>query len=266
MKKTSCVFTGRLGNNLFQLANLISYSLRHNREFVIEIDSVFWVNGVMSKYKVPLEIFDYNYEKHLNCDNARFFLYNPGVFNFKKHPFWLRFFNVRFNGHYLSYKYFDEFKHLLIDKYFKPNESIRNQLNLFNPTVNSVAISVRRGDFLKLQDLHTVLDVEYYDRALSYLNEKLIIDKIYVFSDDLNWCRCNFQGEKYSFVEEDFIIQFFKLSKLNHVILSNSSFAWWGAYLNKDVQNVIFPMNWFGPKNASKFSLDLFPVDWKGIK
>ena len=136
----------------------------------------------------------------------------------------------------------------------------------FNPSANSVANTVRRCDFMKLQEYHTVLGMDYYQKSLEYMSENIAVDEIYIFSDDLNWYRSNFLGNKFHFVKGDIGIQFFKITIFNHIILGNSSFSWWGAYLNRHVQNVIFPLNWFGPKNANKFSYDLLPNDWIGIK
>jgi hypothetical protein len=274
MKNHTCVFTGRLGNNLFQLANLISYSLKHNVDFMISTKSKFWVDGVKVDYFVPFEIFNYNYNQHILSVGLNYFKYNPRIYNFKKHPFWLRYFNVQFDGHYLSYKYFEDIKSQLINKYFHPNNYIKNVLADFNPSKNSVGISVRRGDFLKLQELHTVIGVDYYLKSLNCLNQLTDINEIYVFSDDLDWCRNNFndaifhqlKSKKIVFVDDEIGIQLFKMTKLSNLILSNSTFAWWGAYLNENVHNVIYPLAWFGPKNANKFSFDLFPCSWKGIK
>ena len=77
---------------------------------------MFWVDGVKNDYFVPFEIFNYN--QHFLAVGLNYFKYNPKIYNFKKHLFWLHYFNVQFEGHYLSYKYFDEIKIQLIEKYF----------------------------------------------------------------------------------------------------------------------------------------------------
>lgn len=273
MKKSTCVFTGRLGNNLFQLANLLAYSIKYDYDFQIDFNSVFWVDGKKSWYRVPLEIFSYKFSEHEIKQHKNYFFYDPKVFNYKKHPIWLRFLNVKFNGHYLSYKYFDQIRNELLDKYFYPNDYIVEQLRSFNPKNDSIGLSVRRGDFLKLQQLHTVLSLDYYNNALTFILSQTRISEIYVFSDDLEWCRDNINNTTFHqlknvniiFVDGDIGIQLFKMTKLRNLILSNSSFAWWGAYLNQKVNCVVYPLDWFGPKNADKFSFDLFPLTWKGI-
>jgi hypothetical protein len=263
LKKYTCVFSGRLGNNLFQLATLIALSYEYKGFFIINGKSYFWADGKRMEYTVPLELFDYRYEGHFLTEKCNFFSYDTKYWNYRKPPFWLRFFNVEFKGHYQSYKYFDKYKDLLIDYYFRPNIFICCELDDFKPSSNSIAISVRRGDYLKLNNLHTVLGMDYYERALAYLKKHVTLDKIYVFSDDIDWCKSNFKGNEFNFVEGDLGLQFFKLTKFKHVILSNSTFAWWGAYLNREIQNVIAPLDWFGPMNAHKGTLDLFPTEWR---
>ena len=264
MMTNSCNFSGRIGNNLFQLSNLIAFSLRNNSNWEIPLNSMYWVDNIKTNYEIPFDIFEYDFSNHFIAKPRKHLSYDPKVFNYKKHPFWLRFGNVKFNGHYLSYKYFDDIRTLLIDKFYRPTSQLEKKLNDFNINQQSVGISVRRGDFLKLQDLHTVLDINYYFRAIKTIENIFgICEKIYVFSDDLEWCIENFREDKYEFITGDLGEQFFLMTKMKRIILSNSTFAWWGAYLNPNCDKIIYPANWYGPLNKEKFSYDLFPTTWQ---
>jgi hypothetical protein len=266
MISNTCNFSGRLGNNLFQLSNLITYSLRNNTNWKIPWNSIYWVDSVKANYEIPFDIFEYDFSNHFIEKPRKYFFYDPKVFNYKNHPFWLRFLNVKFNGHYLSYKYFDDLRDVLIDQFYRPTFQLEKKLDNFIVNQQSVAVSVRRGDFLKLQDRHTVLDMEYYQKAINSIeNDFGVCEKIYVFSDDLEWCMENFREEKYEFITGDLGEQFFLMTKMKRIILSNSTFAWWGAYLSRTCDKVLYPANWYGPVNQEKFSYDLFPPKWQII-
>jgi hypothetical protein len=260
----TCNFSGRIGNNLFQLANLISFSIKNKSDWIIPSNSIFWVDKERTAYRIPFEIFSYNFGNHITKRQRNFYFYDPKVFNFKKHPIWLKFINIRFNGHYLSYKFFHDIRYELIDNYFSASVEIEKKINDFDIHPNSTAISVRRGDFLKLQDQHTVLDICYYENAIQFL-ESIYgkQEKIYVFSDDLDWCKKSFVGDQYVFINGDLGEQFFLMTRMKRIVLSNSSFAWWGAYLNRQCEKIVYPGDWFGPQYKEKFSLDLFPPNWQ---
>jgi hypothetical protein len=108
--------------------------------------------------------------------------------------------------------------------------------------------------------------MRYYEDAIDFIENKFgTLKRIYVFSDDLDWCRINFEDDRYQFIEGSIGEVFFKMTKMKSLVLSNSTFAWWGAYLNLNCKCVIYPRDWYGPKNFDKFSEDLFPDDWIGI-
>lgn len=153
------------------------------------------------------------------------------------------------------------------EKYFKDIESkIRQELSLnvdFNPLPNSIALHVRRGDYLTLQHIHPVQGVEYYNNAIDEIGD---FEKIYVFSEDVEWCRANLKFSNIEFMKADQpAIDILKMSKCTHNIIANSSFSWWGAWLNNNPnKKVIAPLKWFG--DTSHYSdKDLIPSKWKRI-
>jgi len=127
----------------------------------------------------------------------------------------------------------------------------------------TVAVHVRRGDYLKYSDTHPPCTVEYYQTAMNQFPK----DSTYLFfSDDIDWCKDNFAQDNIIFVEgEEDIFDFYFISMCKSIILSNSSFSWWAAWLNEnDNKKVIAPKRWFG-KNVSHDTKDLIPSRWKKI-
>ncbi|MDK3074211.1 alpha-1,2-fucosyltransferase [Sedimentitalea sp. JM2-8] len=133
----------------------------------------------------------------------------------------------------------------------------------------SVSLHVRRGDYLTL-GAHTLCDQAYYDAALARVLEGLDgAPTVYVFSDDPDWAKVNlplpcakvvvdFNGADADF--EDMRL----MSLCNHNIIGNSSFSWWGAWLNANRdKRVAGPARWFGdPKLVNP---DILPDRWAAI-
>src|SRR5690606_26072631 len=125
-------------------------------------------------------------------------------------------------------------------------------------TTTSVSLHVRRGDYVQLQSAHNfhgVLPLTYYKRAILLLKEKLERFTIFVFSDDLDWVRSNLQAETpvvyVDYRSDDKTATDLALMSLcKHNIIANSSFSWWGAWLNRNPgKQVIAPKPWFRDKS-----------------
>ena len=122
---------------------------------------------------------------------------------------------------------------------------------------------VRRGDYLKFKDTHPPCSVEYYNQAISSFSESSIF---LVISDDIEWCKENFLGDKFYFVEgnEDYI-DLYLMSLCKNNIIANSSFSWWAAWLNRNKEKIVIaPEKWFG--NEVQYNTDnLLPSSWETI-
>lgn len=128
---------------------------------------------------------------------------------------------------------------------------------------NSVAIHVRRGDYLKpeINAIHGVLTMEYYIESIAIINNKITKPFFYIFSDDAIWCEANF-----SFLDSKEVISGKNLawvdmclmSKCKHQIIANSSFSWWGAWLNNNPKKIVIaPKKWF-----NQMPTDIIPNEW----
>jgi hypothetical protein len=129
---------------------------------------------------------------------------------------------------------------------------------------NSVSVHVRRSDYLKpdINAFHGVLPVSYYHDAKGIIENKITRPHYYIFSDDPEWCAVNFSflGNSTQIVNntaepwEDMCL----MSQCNHHIIANSSYSWWGAWLNKKNNKVVIaPQKWFAEQ-----ATDIVPTEW----
>jgi len=164
------------------------------------------------------------------------------------------------NGYYQSEKYFNHRRDNILEL-FKPRDSDTEYIkNKYGDLTNTCSIHVRRGDYLIKQQYHPVCDLEYYTEAITKLPKDT---KFLVFSDDISWCKSNFIGESFTFIENELdYIDLHIMSMCNHNIIANSTFSWWGAWLNNSVGKVVItPKQWFGSAKALD-TTDIIPENW----
>lgn len=247
----TCDLHGRLGNNLFQIATLISLSKKLNVDFILP---EFTHAGHRGNIPVDLSLFSYDFKRG-SCDIE--LEYNETMFEYKE------IFpqdKLKLGGFFQSWKYFEDVKDQLISTYFTPSNEIIQSLSKYNIFPNSLGISIRRGDYLMLQQNHCVLDISYYQEAINtHFTDN--INQIFIFSDDIDWCRQIF-GDEVIYVQDSIGTQLFLMTKMKHLIMSNSTFAWWGAYLNQNGGIIISPDPWFGLNYEDKDTRDLYYPSW----
>lgn len=113
----------------------------------------------------------------------------------------------------------------------------------------SVAIHVRRGDYLKNSLLGGICDLDYYEQAILSVNSKIKDAQFFVFSDDMAWCRQNLNLKNATYIDwnkgSNSYLDMQLMSNCNHNIIANSSFSWWGAWLNNNkAKIVVAPKKW----------------------
>lgn len=106
-------------------------------------------------------------------------------------------------------------------------------------TNDKVAIHVRRGDYVNNQFYVDLWETNYYERALAEFPD----ERFLIFSDDIEWCKENFIGDEYEFNEESEVEAMNSMASCKGIIMANSSFSWWGAYLSN--VKVIAPKEWY---------------------
>jgi hypothetical protein len=130
---------------------------------------------------------------------------------------------------------------------------------------NFVAIHIRRGDYLQNQNMYgNICDLNYYKNAIEIFNQMKGTYEFYIFSDDLTWCKENFNFLKHK-TYIDFnktVIEDFNLFlNFRNKILSNSTFSWWASILNPDNLTVICPRIWNNKIEYKNF----IPENWMKI-
>jgi hypothetical protein len=176
--------------------------------------------------------------------------------------------NCYLEGYFQSESYFETIKDIIKSEFTLKNDPSPFVAELENEIKNStsVCVNVRRADFVT-NSFHGTCDAAYYKRAEAFILEKVKNPTIYVFSDDLEWCKENLKFESpYKFVEHTYAGTKFQdylrlMSACRHFILPNSSFAWWAAYLSKYEDKIVtVPPRWLSDPNFDIRSIIL--KDW----
>lgn len=161
-----------------------------------------------------------------------------------------------YRGYWQSELYFKEIN---IHDYFKFDvkkltiEAL-DILNIINKTEESVSIHIRRGDFL---DLDISLQDKYYLKAISLIEKKISNPRFFIFSDDLNYVkRLNIPNSLIVDCNnnENSWMDMFLMSNCKHNIIANSTFSWWGAYLNQNIDKIVI-----APTEIRNFNKDILP-------
>jgi hypothetical protein len=177
---------------------------------------------------------------------------------------------VYFKGFFQSYKYFSG-----IEAEVRRRFSFINALDEGNRLIaaeiraaNSVSLHIRRGDYVfwdKHDSSHVLCDLDYYEKAMDLMKQKTRACKFFVFTDDPDWIRSTFTFD-YTLVEGNVATNSWKdmylMSLCKHHIIANSTFSWWGAWLNPSAgKMVIVPKRWFG-NEMNKEMEHLSPPEW----
>ena len=139
-------------------------------------------------------------------------------------------------------------------------------LNLIN-NKNSVAIHIRRGDYLndpKVRCIHGILGSDYYKKSINYIKKKVKNPFFFIFSDDIELVKKNFSffnNKKYIFIDtKSSINDLYLMSNCKHFIIANSTFSWWGAWLSKNKRKIVCaPKRWLRARISTP---DIIPESW----
>lgn len=180
--------------------------------------------------------------------------YNKRIEGVKDHTYLL--------GYWQSEKYFKHLRGELLEM-FKPRIELSSGCRQYVKEVeacNSVSVHVRRGDYVTLG---FCLPASYYEKALARM-EKLVEEPVwFVFSDDLDYCRKLFAERPGKFVYVHYestvttIEDMYIMSRCKHNVVANSSYSWWGAWLNSNPEKIVIaPSRWMNQANLHGPILD----------
>jgi len=179
-------------------------------------------------------------------------------------------------GYWQSEQYFINIKvQIRKDFQFKPTLDIENDERKKKITsTNSISIHIRRGDYaerLGTKIAHGLCSLDYYNSAIKFLLQKINNPYFFIFSDDLNWVKQNLKiPHDHEFISgnvgNNSFVDMQLMSLCRNNIISNSTFSWWGAWLNPNPDKVVIaPEQWFNDKTKNAYTDDLIPNEWVRI-
>lgn len=251
------IFQGGLGNQLFILFTTMAYAIKYNTPY-------YFLN---SERKRKL-YFDTPLYKNINMFQKRCRPnYRERGHEFREIEYKRK---ICIFGYFQSPKYFENYKNEILDKLeFKTlRQSILKKHNIDI----DVSLHFRLGDY-KNTDCHPVCDMDYYIKCIKKIKEKRQISKVTCFFEEedriqitknVSVLKDNFNDIVFDMIDTSIVDyeQMFLMSSAKTNIIANSSFSWWGAYLNENDNDVYYPKNWFAGKLESLVTRDMYPDKW----
>lgn len=220
----TCKLKGGLGNQMFQVASTIGVAVKNRLTFGFESkEHIFRKLPKLDNYDKKVVRVPWGYHDIRIEDN------------------------VILDGYMQSERYFSHCQYLI--KYFF---EIDEWLGLYNPYS---VIHFRGGDYIG-NECHDVLNKRYWDLATSMLLDK----SIEVRTDDADAAYKVF-GDKYRIISGDYMDDLYAITQARSIVMSNSTFSWWGAWLS-DAERVIAPKDWFGGKKSNWDTKDIYCKKW----
>jgi len=246
---------GGLGNYMFQIAVSYSIAIDNNTDSVFNINNAVRVHKNINEYKN-------NILRNVKIiPNPQYKIqYIEPSFEYKKINYIDGLYLV---GYFQSEKYFLHNRSSIL-KLFEPTKSDKEYINKkYHHLLNkkNCSVHVRRGDYLKIQDHHVLCSLDYYKEASKIIGEDT---NFIIFSDDIQWCKENLHFKNCHYIEnENDYIEMYLMSMCDDNIIANSSFSWWGAWLNQNKdKKVIAPKKWFGQSKSNLITKDIYAEKW----
>lgn len=181
--------------------------------------------------------------------------------------------DVYVDGYWQSEQYFIKSEaEIRADFQFRtmPSSANKGLLSLI-PNCNAISLHVRRGDYVKnkaLHKIHGTCSDNYYINAVNFIADKVSEPVFFIFSDDINWARenlvLNYPAKFIDINDGAHAYEDLRLmSNCKHHILANSSFSWWGAWLNNNPGKItLSPKIWFADTELNKQASSIRPANW----
>ena len=277
----TCNLMGGLGNQIFQIFATISYAMKSHNWFkftnarTLGTGNATIRNTYWDTFFVKLKHFTTNQFPQMHVIREKDFTFNElPVYDMVNN-------NVMIFGYFQSYKYFEEnyptiYRMIGIDLL---KEQLLTKLKYDVESLhNTISMHFRIGDYKSIQHLHPVLKGDYYYKSLLHI-QSIVPDipfQIIYFCEDVDIVDVtniisplSKQFPRYTFIRGENTLedweQMLLMSCCHHNIIANSSFSWWGAYLNQTEDKIVcYPSVWFGP-SLNHNTKDLCPPQWTKI-
>jgi len=269
----SAEIMGGLGNQLFQIANVIAYKERVDNDKMIVFK---YEENLYNHFNLPRKTYWHSlFKNQFNVLNEN--EYNQIEFMPLNERVWHKSllnsyicipYNILFRGYYQSFRDFnDNVRNTMINYIYSNDEIVTKAKDIYEEIKKSlnandddlITVHIRRTDYILSSDQHYNLQFDYYKKALEIANSK----KLVIFSDDIQWCKDNITKELYNYDDiyfvdnNDVAIEFILMSLFKNNIIANSTFSLWASYIsNHKNKIVIAPKQWVGEN---------IDVDWSEI-
>jgi hypothetical protein len=281
---------GGLGNQLFQIFATIAYAIENKHQFVFpyetELEGVtprytYW-NTFLSRLKLftsinaiwnmsteqllglpMIMINEHHYQEIPSCPADQMF---------------------RLHGYLQSYKYFEKHQELIYSL-IQLSQQIQTAYSrygtIFDENKYNIGLHIRLGDYVNLQDFHSVLSPVYYIRALKYVQDnnkdtRPIRVIMYAERSEYNNVENTLRTLEQHYPTMEFVIltecmqdweEMLLMSCCDANIIANSTYSWWSAYFNNKPNKIVcYPTYWFGPALSYNSLNDMFPSSWTRIE
>lgn len=276
---------GGTGNQLFQYALGRHLAIKNQDTLKLDVDGLERANKTGDIYR-PLQLDVFNIQKTVaSASEIQQLKYPYGILS--KAWRWLAFRlsadkntlfrpavlaktgDIYLDGYWQSPKYFDDIREVLLKELTlaKPLSEPAAAIAAKIASGTSVSLHARRGDYVKNPKVlyyFGMCSQGYYEAAIKKVAAVADSPTYFVFSDDIEWVKQNLPvGANAVFVKDPLITdteELMLMSMCNHNIIANSSFSWWGAWLNQNpTKLVVAPTPWF---DHQPFDASLIPDSW----
>lgn len=274
--------TGGLGNQMFQYA--AARRLAHVHRSELKIDKSIYDTYTLHQYSLPVFNIIENYASKQEIENLagrlgifRNFRSSFGPlaiieshFHFDKNIADLPD-NVYLVGYWQSNKYFQDMQNIIRKEFTFVTSPNKRNANLISAIrhINSVSLHVRRGNYVSnpaTNKHHGTCSLQFYRKAIAIIAQRVKKPGFVIFSDDPDWCKANLRLRyptvyvSHNLGKKDYE-DMRLMSECEHNIIANSTFSWWGAWLNSNPDKIVIaPKNWFNDKSIN--TKDLIPQSW----
>ncbi len=250
---------GGLGNQMFQYA--FAQALKKNKNEKILFDLSWFKSTQERSLSLPnfqLTLPTSTLWQKIFCKKIKEKpnnIYNPELLSLSG--------NLYYYGYFQAPQYFQNIREQILQDFRLKEKIPATNVQILQKIkdTNSVSLHVRRGDYLKLQDIYGICNLDYYNRAVKYMSDSLEAPHFFLFSDDIPWVQENLKLD----VPFDIVtgnkayIDLELMKNCKHNIIANSTFSWWGAWLNENSNKIVIsPDKWF----ANGRKTDILPDSW----
>ena len=263
------IFHGQ-GNQLYHYA--FGYILEketgkkvcYDKSFYKEKNRELHERYVLDLYSIPkMNLITFSSKKNKMIKKYKQIGIVPNRWFFDKHLLHKK--HTYYTGHYFSEYYYNKYRKDIVKMFtlkIPLDPSNQKMLTEIKKHKNSVSIHIRRGDYLKYEWYRDIITFDnYYNKALKIF-EKMEDVHYFIFSDDPEWVKKNFKtGKPTTYVNiNDVEHGYFDLELMRnckHNIIANSTFSWWGAYLNENKDKIVVAPELFDTTDLPRYYLGL---------